>query len=237
MNKTNQKVLMRQMTMRDFYMPFCLAFASPNGEENGIIFEIYNPKNEDTHGYSVINGVYSSKALTNMSYRPMAVHTVNDKWKNVVFIDCSTNGNGGNSTLIFFNWFYEYYNQVFLNSNKKKYYLNIRPDFYTVAKNNKIGHANQLEGSFNSLFDEYNSYTYATETDDTVRECLRHMGKNIASFILLNDLYSFTIDGDMMRRPNEIVRLGVDINNDGTKNMVEYATDLLRHPFVMLYIR
>lgn len=63
------------------------------------------------------------------------------------------------------------------------------------------------------------------------------MGKNIASFILSNDLYSFTIDGNIMRRPNEIVRLGVDINNDGTKNMIEIATDLLRNPFVMLYIR
>lgn len=235
--KTGKTVLMRQMTMRDFYMPFCLAFSDNSQLEKGIIFEIYNPNNADKHDYAAINGVYSNKALTEMVYTPMAVHTVNDKWKNVVFIDCSTNSNGGNSTLIFFNWFYEYYCQVFLNSNKKRYVLNVSPDFYTVSTRHKIGHANQLEDSFNSLYDEYNSYTYATETDDTVNECLRHMGKNIASFILLNDLYSFTIDGNMMRRPNEIVRLGVDVSNDGTKNMNEIATDLMRNPFVMLYIR
>jgi hypothetical protein len=63
------------------------------------------------------------------------------------------------------------------------------------------------------------------------------MGKNIASFILLNDVYTFNMDGNMLRRPNEIVRLGVDKSNNGSKNMLEIATDILQNPFVMLYIR
>lgn len=235
--KTNKKVLMRQMTMRDFYMPFCLAFGNDTPDEYGVIYEIYNPNEHDISSYGTINGVYNNKSLYNMTYTPMQLHTVADKWKNVVFIDCSSDGSGGSSTLIFFSWFYDYYNQVFLNSKKKKYKTNVSPDFYTVSKNEKIGHAKKMQPTFDSLFDEYNACTYATQTDDTVGECLRHMGKNIASFILLNDIYTFNMDGNMLRRPNEIVRLGVDKRNDGSKNMLEIATDILQNPFVMLYIR
>ena len=235
--KTNKKVLMRQMTMRDFYMPFCLAFGNDTPGEYGVIYEIYNPNEFDVSSYGSINGVYNNKSLYNMTYTPMQLHTVADKWKNVVFIDCSSDGSGGSSTLIFFSWFYDYYNQVFLNSKKKKYKTNVSPDFYTVSKNEKIGHAKKMQPTFDSLFDEYNACTYATQTDDTVGECLRHMGKNIASFILLNDIYTFNMDGNMLRRPNEIVRLGVDKSNNGSKNMLEIATDILQNPFVMLYIR
>lgn len=142
--KNGKTVLMRLMTMRDFFMPFCLAFSDSSGKEKGVIFEIYNPKNDDRHDYIPINGTYSNKSLTEMVYTPMALHTVNDKWKNVIFIDCSTTGNGGNSTLIFFNWFYEYYNQVFLNNSKKRYFLNVSPDFYTVSKRHEIGHAKKM---------------------------------------------------------------------------------------------
>jgi hypothetical protein len=62
--KNGKTVLMRLMTMRDFFMPFCLAFSDSSGKEKGVIFEIYNPKNDDRHDYIPINGTYSNKSLT-----------------------------------------------------------------------------------------------------------------------------------------------------------------------------
>jgi hypothetical protein len=72
----------------------------------------------------------------------------------------------------------------------------------------KIAHGTKDDDSFNNSFDEINSYTFTTETEDSAGECLRLMGKNIASFILSNDVYEFKIRGNLLRRPNEIIKFG-----------------------------
>ena len=77
-----------------------------------------------------------------------------------------------------------------------------------MNRNQKIKHAKTQDGSFNNLFDEYNAYTFASQTEDVVQECLRLMGKNLASFVLLNDNYIFKLNGNMLRRPNEIIKFG-----------------------------
>ena len=70
---------------------------------------------------------------------------------------------------------------------------------------------------FLNLFDEYNSYTVALTTTDTLNESLREMGKNIASFVLANDTYTFTLKGNLLRRPNEIIRLNIgDLYENGS---------------------
>ena len=46
------------------------------------------------------------------------------------------------------------------------------------------------------------------------------MGKNIASLVLLNDSYSFTLKGNILRRPNEIMRLNIgDLYNGGDSQL------------------
>jgi hypothetical protein len=41
------------------------------------------------------------------------------------------------------------------------------------------------------------------------------MGKNLASFTLINDSYTFKMNGNLLRRPNEIVRFGYKGNTSG----------------------
>lgn len=99
---------------------------------------------------------------------------------------------------------------------KNGYISNVIPDFYVFAGANKIGYAdNANDSTFDNLFDEYNSYTLALTAGDTLNESLRAMGKNIASLVLANDSYTFSLKGNLLRRPNEIVRLNVDIMDGG----------------------
>ena len=83
-----------------------------------------------------------------------------------------------------------------------------------------------------------NSYTYATQTDDSVKECLRLMGKNLASFTLINDRYTFKVNGNLFRRPNEIIRLGYKgfRENEGIQ-MLSYHTGLNFNDMTYLYVR
>jgi hypothetical protein len=64
------------------------------------------------------------------------------------------------------------------------------------------------------------------------------MGKNLASFTLINDMYTFTLNGNLMRRPNEIVKFGFRNNNDvaGT-NMLSMHTDINLGDYTYLYVR
>lgn len=237
-----KKVKMRQVTMRDFFMPFYLCFGA-NDDSTGeppphAVYQVFSPTQDaDYRNILSMNGYYGRKPIYDLQFDPIDMSTVRKIWKNVVFIDCSTGGGKGNSTLIFFNWFYDYFKEVFLNNNQRGYISNVIPDFYTISRNTGAGNAEKQSDTFDCLFDEYNAYTYATQTDDTVNECLRHMGRNISSFVLLNDMYTFSVDGDIMRRPNEIIRMGMTKKNDGTANMLTAHTDLNYSEFLLMYVR
>jgi hypothetical protein len=63
------------------------------------------------------------------------------------------------------------------------------------------------------------------------------MGKNISSFVLLNDMYSFTLDGDIMRRPNEIVKLCSQGSNFNlADNFASHMLGAIDHAVSMLPI-
>ena len=51
-----------------------------------------------------------------------------------------------------------------------------------------------------------NSFSVHTETEDSLNEALRVVGKNICMFLLGNESYQFRIRGNMLRRPNEIIK-------------------------------
>lgn len=75
------------------------------------------------------------------------------------------------------------------------------------------------------MYDEYNSYTVALTTKDTVNEALREMGKNLASLVLLNDTYKLSLKGNLLRRPNEIIRLNIGDLFDGSDKMLPLCGD------------
>jgi hypothetical protein len=66
---------------------------------------------------------------------------------------------------------------------------------------------------------------------------MRLMGKNIASFVLANDSYTFTINGDLRRRPNEIIKYCFKPNNeDGSTRAMPLATGLFDVNHLYLYV-
>jgi hypothetical protein len=63
------------------------------------------------------------------------------------------------------------------------------------------------------------------------------MGKNLASFILANDSYKFTIQGNIRRRPNEIIKFGFDpVAKDGSISNKTVGTDINYSKYTYLYV-
>lgn len=106
-----------------------------------------------------------------------------------------------------------------------------------MNRNQKIKHAKTQDGSFNNLFDEYNAYTFASQTEDVVQECLRLMGKNLASFVLLNDNYIFKLNGNMLRRPNEIIKFGFRGSKGALVQELSMNTDINFGDYTFMYVK
>lgn len=208
-----QKLLCRQITMRNIYMPFFLAFGDKN---YSTLMEDINPSrdNSDKNDDIPFLGVYHGE-LKSFQFNPIDINSVKKLWKNVVFLDCTGTAIGANSVLIFFSWFFDFFQHVFLNTEESGLLSNVMPDFFMFSRVQGIPHAKASGNKFENLFDQYNSNTYSTVTEDSVGECLRYMGKNLASFTLINDSYTFKMNGNLLRRPNEIVRFGYKGNTSG----------------------
>lgn len=208
-----QRLLCRQMTMRNIYMPFFLAFGNKNYSS---LMEDINPSrdNADKNDEIPFLGVYHGE-LKSFQFHPIDINSVKKLWKNVVFLECSNKMIGANSVLIFFSWFFDFFQHVFLNTEESGLLSNVMPDFFMFSRVQGIPHAKESGNKFENLFDQYNSNTYSTVTNDSVGECLRYMGKNLASFTLINDSYTFKMNGNLLRRPNEIVRFGYKGNTSG----------------------
>ena len=111
------------------------------------------------------------------------------------------------------------------------------PDFYSFSKRYGVGQAkNSSDKTFDNVFDEYNSYTVALTTEDTTNEALREMGKNLTSLVLENDFYSFSMKGNMLRHPNEIMRLKLQGSNRDTETQLPVATNPSMTSFVFVYV-
>lgn len=222
---------LRHITMRDFFMPFYLCFTY---RDAGLPF-VWEDINQGEYPVATLNGNIQDN-LQSLTFKSIDKTSVDKRWKNAIFLDASAESSGCNCTLVFFDWFYRFFLKAFLNSSlvrtasstsyvsngdEKRYISNVIPDFYFFSLLNKVGFAeNSSDQTFDNLFDEYNSYTFALTTTDTLNESLREMGKNIASLVLLNDSYSFTLKGNILRRTNEIMRLNIgDLYNGGDSQL------------------
>lgn len=233
-------LLYRQMTMRDMYLPFFLAFAS---DKYSGIYENINPiKNEEK--LVCLNGSYMGNVYE-MTYIPVSMNDMSRLWKNVIFLNCADSNTSGSSVLIFFSWFYDFFTGVFLNESlyngtPKKMTPNVTPAFHAQMAAHQIPHygGKSLDvGSPFAKIDEHNSYTYASNTGDTVNECLRVMGKNVASFVLVNDSYRFTINGNLRRRPNEIIKYWFNpVSDDSSTQNLTISTDIGMNEYTYMYV-
>lgn len=231
-----QRLLCRQMTMRNIYMPFFLAFGNKNYSS---LMQDINPSrdNADKNDEIPFLGVYHGE-LKSFQFHPIDINSVKKLWKNVVFLECGDGKMGANSVLIFFSWFFDFFQHVFLNTEDSGLLSNVMPDFFMFSRVQGINHAKESGNKFENLFDQYNSNTYSTVTNDSVGECLRYMGKNLASFTLINDSYTFKMNGNLLRRPNEIVRFGYKGNTSGgLMQMLSSNVGLHFGDHTYLYIR
>ena len=224
-------LILRQITMRDFFMPFYLCFSNGDSE---VVYEDINGDG----GVMTLNGAGSDN-LKSLQYYAVDRSDIDKKWKNAIFL--STKGSSSECTLIFFDWFYRFFLRVFLNSSalggKRNYISNVMPDFYSFSKRYGVGQAkNSSDKTFDNVFDEYNSYTVALTTEDTTNEALREMGKNLTSLVLENDFYSFSMKGNMLRHPNEIMRLKLQGSNRDTETQLPVATNPSMTSFVFVYV-
>lgn len=238
-------LLYRNMTMRDIYMPFYLAFVD-KGDNKNFIFESINPEMTEDGAFTD----YEKEFRTAPGYRkncvvheiqsfPYNIEVVKRRWKNIVFVDTQ---NSTSSVLIFLRWFYNYFSTIFLNNSitNMKYVPNLLPSFLAKSKIYNVGEAKEEGEVFDSLYDTHNSNIFVCKTPDSRNEALREMGKNIASFILSNNRYILKLDGDLFRRPNEIIKFsqftgGKSYFSD-LNSMLSVGVNLSNDPYTFLYV-
>jgi hypothetical protein len=245
------QLIYRNMTMRDIYMPFFLAFAdkknkSSNSTEN-YIFESINPEVDEKNNYTD----YELSFKTPPGYRhdviiqgiqsfPYDADVVRKKWKNIVFVDTV---NSTTSVLIFLRWFYNYFCSVFLNNNMSgmvQFFPNLLPSFLAKTSNYGVGEATGEGTTFNALYDSHNSNIFICRTSDSRNEALREMGKNIASFVISNNRYILKMDGDIFRRPNEIIKFtqfsGKHSAISALNSVLTGSFNITGDPYTYLYV-
>lgn len=228
---------LRNITMRDFFMPFYLCFTY---NQNGGPF-VWEDINDSKYPISTMNGKIVDN-LQSLTFHSIEKSIIDKCWKNVIFL--SANGSGSDCTMVFFDWFYKFFLASFLNSSKvggtNKYVSNVIPDFYLFSLTHGVGYAkNAKDKTFDNMFDEYNAYTVVLDTKDTANEALREMGKNLTNLVLTNDTYKFALKGNLLRRPNEIMRLNVGdiMQGDGADSQLPVFTNLSQDSSLFVYIR
>lgn len=245
-------LLYRNMTMRDIYMPFYLAFADKQNARGSntekYIFESMNPEKNDKGeltenelAFNTVRGYRRDVIIEGLQSFPYDVEVVKRKWKNIVFVDVE---NGTSSVLIFLRWFYNYFCSVFLNNGSVgtsvQYLPNLLPPFLAKSMRNNVGEAEGEGDTFDFLFDSHNSNIFICRTKDSRNEALREMGKNIASLILSNNRYVLKVAGDLFRRPNEIMKFtqftGGNSYFSPLNSMITGSVNLTGDPYTLLYI-
>lgn len=138
------------------------------------------------------------------------------------------------TSLIEFNWIFQYYVYNFLGKGsglKEDYTSNITPSFYLAAKNGRI-----KDSSLVKDFQELNANFSIIRSESDLNEALIYIGKNLCSFVTMNDTYQFTIRGNMFRHPNEIIKISNNKNEDSTNPNIAFNTDLSKNDFLLMYI-
>lgn len=227
---SGENIIYRDIMFRDMYMPFGLAFS----KYTEMVYEIINPHTDEKGNllpdekYDSING-YTKYHVNKLIQLPMNFEYVTKKWKNYIIMSSGSNNNS--SVLIYFNWMYYWFVQIMLNGMNNKIVSNVTPDFFLRMKNNKIPTYGK------KAYDEANAVVVHAITEDPVAEAMRAIGKNVASFVRLNEQYSFEIEGNIFRRPNEIIKFNKDSNvsiEDNTQTIV--TTDLAGNSTILLYV-
>lgn len=222
---TKASYIRRALYAKNILMPFELAFnSSGETDEKAIIYENINPlkdKNdnilESEKIYLPMNGYVFSPIEDSVDIPPNGAN-IGLGWKNLALI--SDTPNGSSNLLIYFNWIYDYYLEVFLN--EKKSHLATKLKEFITPSSDPHFHVMEiagLTGGDAETFAKMNANTIILKSTDPLKEALYHVGRTIKSYILTNSLYGFKIKGDLLRHPGEIIKI-----NSPSKNIDEFST-------------
>lgn len=219
----------RPFTLRSFYAPFVAAFQG----KDEIVFESFTTSvtNDQKINIMTLNGS-NTLPIKNLQTLSSNSNLTATRWKNVSFI--SSNAQGGANRLVYFNWIYEFFNQAFLRNKLDKDTIklsNVVPNFYLSHQGNE-----QLSNDQDLAERNSNIILIRNEKDDPLKEILMQIGKCIASLVFLNNLYSFEVQGNLLRRPNEVVNLYTPQQDAKLSPSQPIRTDLMRSNNVMLYV-
>lgn len=222
-------IIRRPWTMRNFFMPFQDAFQA----NKVIVFESFTTAAESeqkTKGVEAMNGK-NPLPIRNVQALSSNTEITNRRWKNLAFL--SANPNGTSNRLVFFNWIYEFFNQVFLRGKLGQQgvkFSNVAPNFYLASQTNESLRNNRDFAEKNS-----NIIMLRNEKTDPLKEIVMEMGKTLASLVFLNNMYSFEVEGSMFRRPNEIINLYTPQSVTTLVNQV-VCTDFAKSENVVFYV-
>lgn len=226
----------RPFSLRNFYMPFENGF----NPANKISFETFTTTIVSDQQKLLSNSIMGIEPTSIKKYEFVSANTdlILKHWRNLSFI--SSSANGGSNRLVYFNWIYEYFNRGLLQmlpGSENIVVSNVLPSFYGAELSDENIKSDKSLSEKNSSI-----ILIRNEKADPVKEILMHMGKSVASLVFLNNIYSFEVKGNLLRRPNEIINLYTateDKNASGEKDYEQsfnVDTDLTRSKNVKLYV-
>lgn len=225
---TTENVYMpRILCARNFAHPFAGAFLNRSAGES-VVFECFTGGEEDKNAAFPKTMMGTNPApIRNVKFITANADLANTRWKNIAFV--SSNPQGESNMLILFNWMYEYFNQVLLDATPGQSPMkmsNILPNFYLTSQN-----------TYDPSSSEHNAYVFKLkdEKSDPRPEMLMQIGKSIASLVLLNHMYSFETEGNLLRRPNEIINIHIPYKRDNALTQT-FPTDFMKSENTMVYV-
>lgn len=228
---TNGTYIKRNFYAKNLLMPFELAFTSIHSSKKSVIYESINPVcNLDGNPidiekqYLPMNGYVFSPIEDSVDIPPKGSE-IGLGWKNLVLFHDSP-GSSGN-ILIFFNWIYDYYHEVFLNKDNS--YLATQMGKYLTPAIDPHFHAMEragLTGGDEVAFAKMNANTITLKTSEPIKEALYYAGRSIKSYVMMNSLHGFKIKGDLLRHPGEIIKISSSIKNGEDESPVSLVGGL-----------
>lgn len=209
-NNTKATLIKRIYSGRCMMMPFALAFDPALNKS--FIYENINPERDEDGNltssesiYNPMNGIVVSNISENVDV-PLQNGITGLTWKNLALL--SETPGGSSNMLIYFNWIYEFYKAAFLydgnniitRSSGKNITPVVDPHFHRMENSN-------LVRGDKETFAKINANTIILKSTDPLKEALYHVGRSLKSYIYMNSLFGFKINGSILRHPGEIIKI------------------------------
>lgn len=231
--------LKRGFFMKHLQMPFQLAF---DKDQEPQIFEIINPKyergklSEEDRFFNPMNG-HMSSPLNTIIELPIDGAVAGLGWRNLMLM--ADTPSGGSNSLIYFNWIYEYFKHAYLNYEECSLAVKKNKRVMPVMDPNfHVAEVNGLTGGDAEFFAKANSSVIKLRTEDIIKEAFLYVGRQVKSYIFMNALTGFKLNGSILRHPGEIIKINnpTEIEGIDTSQSLVGGIDAQKAGYTLLYL-